>query len=60
MTNNELTTRQVAERLGVTRQLVLWLVEKGTLTPTQKLPARNGTYLFAEADVERLKEERAA
>lgn len=60
MTNNELTTSQVAERLGVTRQLVLWLVKQGRLEPTRKLPASNGTYLFAEADVATLDQERAA
>ncbi|SJM66893.1 helix-turn-helix domain-containing protein [Agrococcus casei] len=60
MTNNDLTTSQVAERLGVTRQLVLWMVRQGRLAPTQKLPASNGTYLFAEADVATLEQERSA
>lgn len=60
MPNIELTTKQVADLLGVSRQLVLWLVDKGALTPTRKLPASNGTYLFAADDVERLKEERSA
>lgn len=60
MTNNDLTTRQVAERLKVTRQLVLWMVRQGRLVPTQKLPASNGTYLFAVEDIEQLVKERAA
>lgn len=60
MTKNDLTTSQVAQRLGVTRQLVLWLVRQGRLEPTQKLPAANGTYLFAADDVEQLAQERQA
>jgi len=46
-----LTTTEVAEVLGVSRQAVLQRVEAGTLAPVTKLPGKTGTYLFEPADI---------
>ncbi|MBF4613259.1 helix-turn-helix domain-containing protein [Curtobacterium sp. VKM Ac-1376] len=46
-----MTTSQVAQVLGVSRQAVLQRVEAGSLKPAHKLPGQTGTYLFDPADV---------
>ena len=47
MTSSKLlTTTEVADRLGIARQTVAWRVAHGHMTPAQKLPGRNGAYLF--------------
>ena len=43
-----LTTRQVAQRIGVTRQHVARLVREERIAPVATLV--NGSYLFDEAD----------
>lgn len=53
------TTKQVAEALRTDRKGVRRLVERGTLTPVQKLPGTTGAYLFDRAAVEALAAERA-
>ncbi|MCZ4324771.1 helix-turn-helix domain-containing protein [Brachybacterium paraconglomeratum] len=55
MTSSKLLTNvEVAERLGIARQTVSWRVARGQLEPVQKLPGRNGAYLFDEEQVDRL------
>lgn len=51
-----LTSTEVAERLGIARQTVAWRVARGQLTPAQKLPGRNGAYLFDPEQIEALTE----
>ena len=61
MTSSQrLTSTEVAERLGVARQTVAWRVAHGHLVPVQKLPGRNGAYLFDEEQIDRLVAERTA
>lgn len=55
-----MTTRDVASELGCTTQHVARLVRGGTLEPMLKLPGINGAYVFAPAEVERVKRERLA
>lgn len=47
-----MTAAQVARELGYTREAVRQAVARGHLQAAGKLPARNGAYLFARADVE--------
>lgn len=51
-TSSVLTTRELAERRGVTRQHIARLVREGKLTPAATLS--NGAHLFTEdqADAE--------
>lgn len=62
MLRNMLSTKEVAERLGVSVRTVHRRVESGLLVPTQTIPGntRIAAYLFDEADVARLQKERAA
>lgn len=46
-----ITTAEVAQQLGVTRQAVVQRVNAGTLVPVYKSPAKTGTYLFSAPDV---------
>lgn len=58
----QLTSAQVATRLGVTRTTVINYVDGGKLKPIAKLPGPNGAYLFTEKAVialEKLLERRA-
>lgn len=52
-------TSAVADRLGVTRQAVLDMMNRGAITPETKLAVVNGTYLFAPAEIERVEALRA-
>lgn len=61
MTSSQLlTSTEVAERLGIARQTVAWRVARDQLTPVQKLPGRNGAYLFDAEQIEALAAERTA
>lgn len=48
-----LTTRKVADRLGITVRQVHTLIARGDLTPAGRLDPPTGTYFFAEAEVDR-------
>ena len=48
-----LTTRNVADRLGVTVRQVHTLVRRGDLTPVGRLDPPTGTYFFTEAEVDK-------
>lgn len=54
-----LTTRNVADRLGVTVRQVHTLIANGHLTPVSRLDPPTGTYFFAEAEVDRFAATRA-
>lgn len=62
VTQDLLTTREVAQHRGVHVSTVQRWVAKGILTPAKVLPGnrRTGAYLFDLADVERLAKGRAA
>lgn len=57
---NPITTKQASEILGEGVRQVIRRVERGELTPVQKLPGIRGAYLFDRADVEALLAERSA
>lgn len=46
MTTTFLTTGQVAVKLNLTRQGVVYRIDAGTLVPTAKLDGKTGGYLF--------------
>jgi excisionase family DNA binding protein len=48
-----LTTKEVAERIGVNFRTVARYAESGKLKPKQKLSGLRGAYLFERATVER-------
>lgn len=48
------TTVQAAEITGKSWRTIIRLVERGQLTPAQKLPGLRGAFLFDRADVEAL------
>lgn len=60
VTNPDLTTSEVAERLGVSVSSVHRLIARGVLTPRLKLPGVRGAYLFRRRDVTRLARQRGA
>lgn len=47
-----LTSAQVAREFGYVRETINLAARTGALRAVGKLPARNGAYLFARADVE--------
>lgn len=49
MTTTLLTTRQLADARGVTRQAITQAVNRGSLTPAVTLA--NGNYLFTEDQI---------
>jgi excisionase family DNA binding protein len=51
-----LTTRDVADRLGVTPSTVSRLVARGDLTPVFKLAGPRGAFLFRPADIDQLEQ----
>lgn len=56
-----LTSGEAANRLGVHRNTVSRLVDRGLMYPAALVnTARNGSYLFAPAEVERVREQREA
>lgn len=57
---DELTMAQVAEQYGVSRRTIGRKILLGELTPTRKLPAKTGAYLFDAADVSRVFGNKAA
>lgn len=55
MTDFELMpTSDVADVLGMTRQGVLDMMNRGAITAVTKLAVVNGTYLFDPSEVERV------
>jgi excisionase family DNA binding protein len=52
------TAVEAAQMLGVDRHTVLRLRDRGDLSHVFKADGRTGIYLFARADVERLRDER--
>ena len=59
MTDNLLTTGEVAAMLGIARQTVWHRVQTGALVPVTKLAGNRG-FLFASEDIEALKEAKSA
>ena len=59
MTDDLLTTGEVATLLGICRQTVWHRVKTGALVPVQKLAGNRG-FLFASKDIEALKEAKSA
>jgi len=60
MSNSGLvTTRHVADRLGVTPRQVARLVERGELTPVVKAPGPTGAFMFNADEVDDLVERTA-
>lgn len=56
-----LTSGEAADRLDVHRNTVARLVDKGLMYPAAVVnTARNGSYLFAPEEVERVREQREA
>jgi len=51
-TQPDLTTTEVAKRLGIVSRSVLGLIKRGRFPNARKLPAFNGTYLIPFSDVE--------
>ncbi|MGP4975834.1 helix-turn-helix transcriptional regulator [Brachybacterium tyrofermentans] len=61
MTSSKLlTSSEVAERLGISRQTVAWRVARGQLAPAQQLPGRSGAYLFDADQIAALAADHAA
>lgn len=58
---DEITTREALAILGLKEpSTIARYVQAGKLVPSRKLPTRTGAYLFWRADVERLRDQRAA
>lgn len=55
-TANFISSAEVAARLGFDRATLTRWIQMGRITPAQKLPGKNGTYLFTEDEFERVKE----
>lgn len=58
MSSPLLETSVVAERLKITPRQVSRLVRDNKITPSQKAPGIRGAFLFDEAEVARVAEER--
>lgn len=56
MTDDLITTGQVAKALDIDRRTVWQRVQYGRLTPAVKLAGANGAYLFHRSEIEALKE----
>ena len=54
----QLTTAEVANRLGVTVSTVNRMVTRGEIAPALQLPGRTGARLFTEDEVKRIEQER--
>ncbi len=54
-----LSTREAADRLGVSRYALHRLVRAGHLEPAQKFPGQTGAYAFDPKAVDALLKERA-
>jgi excisionase family DNA binding protein len=54
-----LTSKEAAERLGMSLRTFLRRVEEGAITPTHKLPGTRGAFLFDADSIDRLKNEAA-
>jgi hypothetical protein len=58
---DEIPTRDALDILGYTNpSTITRYVQSGKLTPSRKLPGKNGAYLFWRADVQRLADQQAA
>ena len=57
MTDSLLTTKQVAEMLGINPRTVTWRVRNGYLEAARKLPA-TGTYLFERSEIEKIDQDK--
>ncbi|WNM72261.1 helix-turn-helix DNA binding domain protein [Arthrobacter phage Gusanita] len=55
-----ITTAQASKVSGKNWRTIIRLVERGELTPAQKLPGLRGAYLFHPTDIEGLKDEEAS
>lgn len=56
-----LSTRETAQRLGLSTRTVLRLVDRGRLYPAARIEAgRRGTFVFTPEEVERVREQREA
>lgn len=53
-----MTAREVVEKRGVSHRTLMRMIQKGEITPAEKLPKRTGAYLFDEQEVERAFAER--
>jgi excisionase family DNA binding protein len=51
---DEITTREACELLNVHRATIARYVANGRLTPSRKLGAETGAYMFWRADIARL------
>ena len=56
MPDQLLTTRDVADRLGVSPATVTRMVARGDLTPVFKLAGPRGAFLFRPADIDQLEQ----
>jgi len=55
-----LTTKEAADKLGVSIRTVQRMADDGTLSPTVRYPGQTGPLLFDETDVERVRKIREA
>lgn len=55
-----LTTKEAADKLGVSTRTVQRMADDGTLSPIVRYPGQTGPLLFDEADVERVRKSREA
>ena len=53
-----LTTKEAADKLGVSTRTVQRMADDGTLSPTVRYPGQTGPLLFDEAGVERVRKSR--
>ena len=53
-----LTTKEAADKLGVSTRTVQRMADERTLNPTVRYPGQTGPLLFDEADVERVRKAR--
>ena len=52
MPDDEITTREAAEILGVKPQAIAKMVRRKTLTPSRQAPGPRGAFWFHRTDIE--------